>query len=61
MVETRRATWETLRSFISLRAGAAFTFNLSKRGYNGKIGFDHVKENLSIAVSNRNAKLGYWF
>ncbi|WOO77550.1 Structural maintenance of chromosome0s protein 6 [Vanrija pseudolonga] len=50
VIATRHKTWEVLRSLTSVRAAAAFTHNMGKRGYNGKITFEHEAERLVIAV-----------
>lgn len=42
--------WEEFRRHIALRTKIVFQFNLSNRGYFGKVMFDHNKQTLTLKV-----------
>ncbi|KAF9018540.1 P-loop containing nucleoside triphosphate hydrolase protein [Hymenopellis radicata] len=47
---TRLARWQEFRRHIALRCKLVFQFNLSHRGYYGKVLFDHDKGTLQLKV-----------
>ncbi|KAF8727723.1 hypothetical protein AX14_007074 [Amanita brunnescens Koide BX004] len=49
----RLARWQEFRRHIALRCKLVFQYNLSHRGYFGKILFNHVNQTLHLKASNR--------
>ena len=49
-IKTRLQRWHEFRRHIALRCKMYFSYNLSQRGYFGKIMFDHVKGTLELKV-----------
>ncbi|CAG8783725.1 19050_t:CDS:2, partial [Racocetra persica] len=59
-LHSRMLKWRNFRTYISVRARIQFTFQLSKRGYTGKLLFDHQNKKLTLRVqideqTNQNA------
>ncbi|CAB4401289.1 uncharacterized protein OCT59_004009 [Rhizophagus irregularis] len=46
----RMHKWHFFRTFIAVRARIQFSMQLSKRGYSGKLDFDHQSNKLSLRV-----------
>ena|ERR1700761_7517450 len=46
----RLARWQEFRRHIALRCKVVFGYHLSRRGYFGKVLFDHQKETLQLKV-----------
>ncbi|CAG8444247.1 9168_t:CDS:10 [Diversispora eburnea] len=49
-LQSRMLKWRNFRTYISLRARSQFSFQLSKRGYAGKLAFDHKLKKLTLRV-----------
>ncbi|CAG8590107.1 10002_t:CDS:10 [Acaulospora morrowiae] len=49
-LQTRMKKWRNFRTYISIRARWQFLFQLTKRGYAGKLLFDHPNKTLKIRV-----------
>ncbi|RHZ75652.1 hypothetical protein Glove_212g65 [Diversispora epigaea] len=49
-LQSRMLKWRNFRTYISLRARSQFSFQLSKRGYAGKLSFDHKLKKLALRV-----------
>ncbi|CAG8453598.1 23060_t:CDS:10 [Dentiscutata erythropus] len=49
-LHSRMQKWRNFRTFISVRARIQFTYQLSKRGYTGKLLFEHQNKRLNLRV-----------
>ncbi|CAG8605460.1 7405_t:CDS:10, partial [Funneliformis caledonium] len=49
-LQDRMSKWRNFRTFIAVRSKIQFTYQLSKRGYSGKLMFDHPNKKLSLRV-----------
>ncbi|RIA90796.1 P-loop containing nucleoside triphosphate hydrolase protein [Glomus cerebriforme] len=49
-LQSRMYKWRNFRTFIAVRARMVFSYQLSKRGYSGKLIFDHNKKQLALRV-----------
>ncbi|CAG8672880.1 433_t:CDS:10, partial [Cetraspora pellucida] len=49
-LHSRMQKWRNFRTYISVRARIQFSFQLSKRGYTGKLLFDHQNKKLTLRV-----------
>ncbi|CAI2162914.1 7525_t:CDS:10 [Funneliformis geosporum] len=49
-LQDRMSKWRNFRTFIAVRARIQFSYQLSKRGYSGKLMFDHPNKKLSLRV-----------
>ncbi|CAG8528519.1 9863_t:CDS:10 [Gigaspora rosea] len=49
-LHSRMQKWRNFRTFISVRARIQFSYQLSKRGYTGKLLFDHQNKKLNLRV-----------
>ncbi|KAL8290054.1 hypothetical protein RQP46_002993 [Phenoliferia psychrophenolica] len=56
--ETRINRWTDFRDQISSRAKMQFLFHLSKRGFTGRLNFDHEKQKLTLRVQTDDAENG---
>ncbi|CAG8481459.1 1769_t:CDS:10 [Paraglomus brasilianum] len=49
-LENRMRKWHIFRQYIALRARINFCWQLSKRGFHGKLNFDHDHKKLSLKI-----------
>ncbi|CAG8528894.1 39994_t:CDS:10 [Gigaspora margarita] len=49
-LHSRMQKWRNFRTFISVRARIQFSYQLSKRGYTGKLLFEHQNKKLNLRV-----------
>lgn len=53
-VNTRLERWHDFRRHIALRCKVFFQYNLSNRGYFGKVLFDHTAQTLQLRVQTED-------
>ncbi|CAG8508446.1 4752_t:CDS:10, partial [Paraglomus occultum] len=49
-LQSRMRKWHVFRQYIALRARINFCWQLSKRGFHGKLNFDHEHKKLSLKI-----------
>jgi len=49
-LQARMLKWHNFRTYIAVRARIQFSYQLSKRGYSGKLVFDHHNKQLTLRV-----------
>lgn len=50
----RQTKWQELRHHVAVRARTAFIANIHKRGFDGRLVFNHDNETLSLRVQTNN-------